>query len=87
MSGEDFFNFVNEDRGFKCSGQNAAWFHPNGSQLVNNNFKYDLAESSKESRLIIKNINAFDIGEYSCFVDNGDQKFVLKVYCKFMNNI
>lgn len=82
VSCEDFYNFVSEDREFMCRLQNVAWFHPNGSRLVANNMKYHIEENSLQSILAIKNINAFDIGEYKCAADGGEEKFNLNLYCK-----
>lgn len=83
MSGE-FVNFVNEEREFSCVGNNIKWYLPNGKPVPDNKAKYSIQNISEQaSKLIISKINALDIGEYRCATDENDERFSLKIYCKF----
>lgn len=83
MSGEEFVNFVNEDREFFCNGNNVKWFLPNGSRIIDDNVKYDIVLMNEHgSKLLIKNVNAYDTGTYRCVLDKIEKKFELKTYCK-----
>lgn len=82
MSAEDFINFVNEDRELTCEGSKARWLLPNRTEIAQDSLKYKLHAEENASKLLIRKINANDIGAYRCVSDKSDEIFNLKVYCE-----
>jgi hypothetical protein len=84
VSADDYINFVNEDREFSCEGNNARWLLPNRTEINKDNFKYKLQTEEDLSKLLIRKINANDIGAYRCVSDKVDIIFNVKIYCELM---
>lgn len=84
VSGDEFINFVNEDRKLICNGDGMKWFLTSkDTQILDDGLKFFIQTNANESTLLVKHVNLNDIGEYKCISGNGtEQNFYLKIYCK-----
>lgn len=82
MSASEIIKFVNEDCEFTCQGDKARWLLPNRTEIAQDNLKFQLQNDEHLSKLLIRKVNANDIGAYRCVSEKVDEIFNLKVYCK-----
>lgn len=85
-SAQEFVNFMNEDRTFSCEGSKVEWFAPTGLHIPENKSKFEIETREHDASLTIKNVNAFDMGEYRCVSEAEFKQFNLKIYCELIND-
>jgi hypothetical protein len=79
---DDYVNFIGEDREFVCDGSNGRWMLHNNTEIFESSAKYTLVKDENESKLVIKNINLKDSGDYRCLSSKAEKVFNLKLYCE-----
>jgi hypothetical protein len=55
-----------------------------GTEITQSSDKYTLVKENNETKLVIKNINLNDSGDYRCETSKADKVFKLNVYCELL---